>query len=112
MIGLRECGQQRCNFKDDGYIRAGLTAQQQHRARETLRIFNLDVRNGPLRQMRKEAARSHVDTGKELAELIVGSKQDKEVLAFLAQELENEIAATNELPFATVIKHSLMAICQ
>ncbi|WP_224788154.1 retron Ec78 anti-phage system effector HNH endonuclease PtuB [Pseudomonas fluorescens] len=56
-------------FVSDGTIRprADLSTPQQSRAEESLRIFNLDARNGRLRHMRREAVRQYLDTAEILA---------------------------------------------
>jgi uncharacterized protein (TIGR02646 family) len=58
-------------FVNDGTIsvREGLTVAQRHRAEETLRIFNLDARGGPLRQMRRAAVSGYLKGLEELQEL-------------------------------------------
>jgi len=80
-------------------IRTGLTDLDYHRAQETLRIFNLDS----LRQARKSATTGYRQTQEYLNEVLsdFGEKEYK-------LELQKELDATKNLPFATAIKHTLM----
>lgn len=89
-------------FVSDGTISilSGLSESDQHRAKETLRIFNLDERHGPLRCMRHSAVQGHIETAEELLGLI-GVFDEEEWLSLLEDELK-EIAT---LPFSTAIKH-------
>jgi hypothetical protein len=83
-------------------LRAGLTAAQRHRAKETLRIFNLDAQRGPLRHMRQRAASGYINTANEIQEW--ASIYPPQVwMPFLEQELEQ----IRGLPFCTTIKHVL-----
>lgn len=91
-------------FVSDGTIavRHGLNAQDQHRAEETLRIFNLDAQHGPLRSMRQQAVAGYLQTGEALWALASEyPPEDWEPI------LEGELLATSHLPFATAIKHML-----
>lgn len=92
-------------FVADGTIalRKNLTDRQRHRAKETLRIFNLDHRHGALRHMRKTAVQGYLQTAEELAEM-ASEFDEKEWLSLLEEELD----ATKDLPFATAIRHALM----
>lgn len=91
-------------FSSDGRIRLlrNLTIAEQHRARETLRVFNLDHEHGPLRRMRESHCAGYVALGAEIAELAAHTSPD-EWQAFFDDEIEH----TRELPFATAIKHTL-----
>jgi uncharacterized protein (TIGR02646 family) len=91
-------------FVSDGTIavRQGLNVQDRHRATETLRIFNLDAKHGPLRRMRQQAAAGYLQTNEELCAL--SAEYPPEEWQFL---LDRELAATAHLPFATTIKHAL-----
>lgn len=91
-------------FVDDGSIvpRHDLTEKDNHRANETLRVFNLDHQHGPLRQMRKKAISGYLHTIEELQELSKIYPQS-EWLPFLKEELLH----IEPLPFATAIKHAL-----
>ncbi|MBK8454136.1 MAG: retron Ec78 anti-phage system effector HNH endonuclease PtuB [Thiofilum sp.] len=91
-------------FVADGSIavRQGLSATEQHRAAETLRILNLDAQHGALRQMRFNAVQGYIQTAEELAALSADFPE-KEWLDLLQQEL----AAVEHLPFVSAIKHIL-----
>lgn len=91
-------------FVSDGTIavRAQLSAADQHRATETLRIFNLDALNGPLRRMRQQAAVGYIQTSEELCALAVEYAQEE-----WQPLLDSELSATALLPFSTAIKHVL-----
>ena len=58
-------------FVVDGSIvpRHDLTKKDNHRANETLRVFNLDHQHGPLRQMRKKAILGYLQTTETIHEL-------------------------------------------
>lgn len=92
------------HFHSDGTItlRQGLNENEQHRARETLRIFNLNAEHGALRARRKIAAHKYRDTAKTILELVGDDP------AQAKQLLQEEINATSHLPFATAIKHTLL----
>lgn len=94
------------HFMVDGTIalRLGLSANDQRRATETLRIFNLDPTHGPLRAMRHEAAVGYKETGLAVAELFEEGAAAEDCLAFITGEL----ASTADLPFPTVIRHTLL----
>jgi uncharacterized protein (TIGR02646 family) len=89
-------------FVSDGTIavRQGLSPQDQHRARETLRIFNLDDQHGPLRWMRQRAAAGY----SQITETLATELEPSEWLSYQ----QTELAATSHLPFATAIKHVLL----
>jgi uncharacterized protein (TIGR02646 family) len=88
-------------FHSNGTISvcAGLSAADQHRASETLRLFNLA--DGSLRWQRRAAVLGYLQTAEEIAEL---AAEDPELAATY---LANEITVTAHLPFATAIKHTL-----
>ncbi len=90
-------------FLDNGRVvpANGLSEQQQHRAEETIRLFNLN---------------SSALTWKRLGE-VAGYKQTRDDLIALAQEyeehewrplLEQELSKIKDLPFATAIKHVMV----
>ena len=91
-------------FVSDGSIvvRENLTEIQKHRAEETLRVFNLDAKWGPLRCQRKVAVSGYLRQIDEILELMS---------LFSAEEFNNYIEYilkdTKDLPFCTVIKHAL-----
>lgn len=83
-------------------LRTGLTAGEQHRANETLRIFNLDEQWGPLRKMRQIAVSGYLRTLEDLQELrAVFSPEEIEA------HINSEFDYTRRLPFCTAIKHAL-----
>ncbi len=94
-------------FVYDGTIqvRQGLTEAQQRRARETLRVFNLDADYGPLRQMRKDAVAGYLQTAEELWSMIDDFPDDE-----WQQLLKSELAAVADQPFITTIRHILCRI--
>lgn len=96
--------EQYLRFFSNGSIRLrnGLDAAGQRRALETLRVFNLDQEHGPLRRMRESYCAGYVRLGQELAELAAETTR-QEWLRFL----DEEVANTRHLPFATAIKHTL-----
>ena len=91
-------------FVSDGTIavRQDLNLQDQHRATETLRIFNLDAQHGPLRRMRQQAAAGYLQTGEVLSALAAEYPQEE-----WQPLLDCDLAATAHLPFSTAIRHVL-----
>ena len=91
-------------FVSDGTIaiRQNLSAPDQQRANETLRIFNLDAERGPLRRMRQQAAAGYIQTSEEFCAL-ADEYPEKEWRPLLDQELTSII----NFPFFTAIKHVL-----
>ncbi|MDX8413362.1 MAG: retron Ec78 anti-phage system effector HNH endonuclease PtuB [Mariprofundales bacterium] len=91
-------------FIADGTIavRSGLSDDEKHRAKETLRIFNLDAQHGRLRQMRQSAVQGYVQTAEELL-AIAENFDENEWMPLLQQELNT----IKNQPFATAIKHVL-----
>lgn len=89
-------------FRSDGTIsiRPGLTPQQEHRAKETLRVFHLDALGGRLRNMRKRAAAGYRKDAQEAID--AGFDHDE-----LREYFENELNFAESLPFSTAIKHVL-----
>lgn len=85
-------------FRSDGtvQVRPGLTTQQEHRARETLRVFNLHPDFGRLRNMRKGAAATYLGLLNELVALTETDRRDYVRL---------EIQASAGEPFCTLIRH-------
>jgi uncharacterized protein (TIGR02646 family) len=86
------------HFRSDGTIdvRLGISAADAHRARETLRVFNLHVKFGRLRSMRKQVASMYLSTVEELA---TWSPDERREYA------RHEIQATASEPFSTVVRH-------
>lgn len=89
-------------FQADGTIsiRHGLSAAEQHRASETLRVFSLDAEWGRLRVMRKIAVSGYVDDAN--TAFNEGWPPD-DIRAYFAEELEY----ARHLPFYTAIRHVL-----
>jgi len=88
-------------FVRDGSInvRRGLTNVDNNRAKETLRIFNLNS----LRQARESATIGYRQTAEYLIEILKDFGEEEYNL-----ELQKELHATKTLPFSTAIKHTLM----
>lgn len=91
-------------FVSDGTVvpRRELNAAERFRAEETLRVFNLNAKSGALRYQRQQAAAGYLQTAELLREL---AGENPEALLALLQE---EVAATEHLPFATAIKQVLL----
>lgn len=89
-------------FSPDGSVspKSGLSVQDQHRAKETIRIFNLD---GSLRKIRESYIQGYKQTAEYFAELANEYTED-EWLPLLQEELSK----VQHLPFATAIKHILL----
>lgn len=83
-------------------LRPGLSTDEQHRATETLRIFNLDAGSGPLRRMRELALLGHIKTLETLNELREFYPSE-DIIEFI----EEERAIVSVFPFCTAIKHYL-----
>ena len=92
-------------FVSDGTVkpRTGLSSADEHRAKETLRVFNLDSDGGALRWQRQMAACGYLQTAEEFAEL-AAEYPPAEWLPLL----ERELAAVAHLPFVTAIRHALL----
>lgn len=89
-------------FRSDGTIsvRSGITQYQEHRARETLRVFNLDPEWGRLRRMRQ---RELVGYGYLVQQALnVGFAPDE-----VRELLDDELKAAEALPFSTARRHVL-----
>lgn len=89
-------------FRSDGTIdvRLGLTASQQHRATETLRVFGLNAQWGRLRKMRKGVVSGYVRVAEEAVACGLGPDD-------LKQYFEQELRVAVRLPFSTAIRHVL-----
>lgn len=85
-------------FRSDGtiQIRPGLSAAEQHRAKETLRVFNLHPDFGRLRNMRKSAAATYLALLDDLAQLT--PEEQREYVRIEIQSAAGE-------PFSTLIRH-------
>lgn len=89
-------------FRSDGTIgvRSGLSARDQHRAAETLRVFSLDADWGRLRAMRKCAVSGYVKDADEAFEAGLSTDDIREYFADVIEYAKN-------LPFYTAIRHVL-----
>jgi len=94
-------------FRSDGTIetRADLTAAQQHRATETLRVFNLDPEYGRLRSMRARVLEVYLALESGILEALATFSLEERG-AFIDEELLRTAAE----PFSTVIRHFFEAI--
>jgi uncharacterized protein (TIGR02646 family) len=88
-------------FSPDGSIRprAHLTGTALHRAKETIRILNLD---GPTRQIRETELMGYVQMLKDFSELAAELPED-----LWLPDLKKQILAAAALPYATAIRHVL-----
>lgn len=88
-------------FSPDGSIspRKNLSAAEQQRAEQTIRIFNLDQ---PLQQTRHREIDGYIQTAETFAEMAQHFSEDEWMPL-----LQQEITATAHLPYATAIKHIL-----
>jgi uncharacterized protein (TIGR02646 family) len=91
-------------FAPDGNIspKANLRPDMHHRATETIRILNLQ---GALTQIRKEVVRGYLDTVEAFAEMADTYPSDEWLVL-----LEEEVATTSHLPYATAIRHVLSRV--
>jgi len=89
-------------FISDGTIaiRSSLLPQEKSRAKETLRIFNLDAERGALRQMRKNMVTGYIQTAETLLEIFDEFGEDEYHFC-----LKQELDAIKGVPFITAIKH-------
>jgi uncharacterized protein (TIGR02646 family) len=88
-------------FTPNGSVqpRANLDAEDKNRAEQTIRIFGLE---GALTQMRKAHTMGYLQTALDIAELAQECPEE-DWLAIL----QDELLQTENLPFATAIKHVL-----
>lgn len=95
-------------FVADGSIipRPDLSPADQHRAKETLRVFNLDAEFGELRKERKNAVAGQLDSFHEIYKMW----QEEPDLLNLDEELENLRNQAKNLPFCTAIRHALTSM--
>jgi len=91
------------NFLRDGSItvKAGLSARDEFRASETLRIFNLDAQHGPLRQQRVTAIKNQSPFINEIDNYLLANGVD-DLLKDLIQEYLSNVEG---LPFETALRH-------
>ena len=85
-------------FRSDGtiHVRPDLSPREEFRARETLRVFNLQPDFGRLRNMRKAVASTYLSLVSDLASF---DEADRSAYAQL------EIQATAAEPFSTLVRH-------
>ena len=91
-------------FLTDGriIIRDDLTQNEYHKAKETLRVFNLNPNHGPLRNMRQELISTY---RRQIEDIQALSHQFSK--SEIEQMLHQELAAISGAPFETAIKQSL-----
>lgn len=89
-------------FRSDGSIdlAPGLSAREQHRARETLRVFNLNPAHGRLRVMRKLVADAYNQQEPNILRTLMDFDEDTRQ-AFILGELQR----AEESFFGSVIRH-------
>lgn len=92
-------------FVSDGSVavREGLSPVDKRRANETIRIFNL---NGILRANRRSVITGYVASGMEFMQMMEGGLTRDEC----AELYNEELAAIENHPFSTAIRHTLMPI--
>lgn len=90
-------------FRSDGTIsiRSNLNPKDQHRAAETLRVFNLDPQHGRLRSMRQRMLSGYVT----MVDGVDCLDADE-----IAQYFADELVAASAQPFYTAIRHVLTEI--
>jgi len=91
------------DFLYDGsiIIKNGLSAINNNRAVETLRVFNLDEEYGSLRQQRASAIKLYINLINELHDYIDTYGVDENFEMLLAENLQ----AIDGVPFETAIRH-------
>lgn len=90
-------------FRSDGTIqvRYDLSPREQERARETLRVFNLQPDFGRLRNMRKSAVATYLGLLEELAALTAEER---------SEYVQIELMQAAGAPFSTVVRHVLEGV--
>lgn len=90
------------HFRSDGaiHVRSGLSAKDQRRAEETLRVFNLDPKHGRLRSMRRRALESYTALEPGIMEALAELDPDDRRTFVIA-----ELKRTAGEPFSVVIRH-------
>ena len=89
-------------FRSDGTIqvRTDIPDKEQHRAKETLRVFNLNPSQGRLRQMRMRALEAYTAQEPDiLAALETLDPSERDAI------IADELARTASEPFSAVIRH-------
>lgn len=94
-------------FAPDGNVspRMGLPPDLHHRAVETIRIFNLNGPEGALRQIRYREVAGYVQTAEAFADMAAEFPEHE-----WWPLLQEEVAHTTHLPFATAIRHVLTRV--
>lgn len=92
-------------FVSDGTIvpRKDLSAPDNNRAKETLRILNLDAQNGALRHMRRRQIAGYLQIAEEIRQFEADLKPDE-----LFELVEDELKKIENQPFFTAIRHALL----
>ena len=95
-------------FVSDGTIvpRPDLSDADLHRARETLRVFNLDANHGELRKERKKAIEPQLDSYQQIYTLWLADPD----LLNLDEEMQALFDNAARLPFCTAIRHALTTL--
>lgn len=88
-------------------LRLGLAPAAERKARETLRVFNLDAEFGELRKMRRKQAMGYIAS---LEAIFADLADSPELLPLAQDEFHAMLAETAHLPFATAIRHALTSI--
>ncbi len=96
-------------FVKDGTItpRLGLSPADERRAKETLRVLNLDAEFGELRKMRRTQMMGYIASMDAVFSVVA---DNPELLPLAHEELQAMLAETADLPFATAIRHALVSI--
>jgi uncharacterized protein (TIGR02646 family) len=91
-------------FHESGVVdvRGGCDALKTQRARETLRVLNLNERHGRLRQMRARQLQWYKDMAPDVFQELMGWPPDDR-----REYIKTELAETAMQPFCTIIRHFL-----
>jgi uncharacterized protein (TIGR02646 family) len=89
-------------FRSNGEIelRKGLSKRDNRRAKETLRVFNLDPQHGRLRQMRARALKTYMGLEPDILAALEEFDPDERSVLIL-----EELSRIHHEPFSTVIRH-------
>lgn len=83
-------------------LQPGLSEKDQHRATETLRVFNLDPAFGRLRRLRERELATYINGESGIIDVLM-TWRPEERRTFVEQELEK----ISTQPFSTIIRHFL-----
>lgn len=83
-------------------LQPGLSEKNQHRATETLRVFNLDPAFGRLRRLREKQLATYLKHESGIVEVLMTWRQE-ERRTFVEEELEK----ISTQPFSAIIRHFL-----